>query len=162
MFILVIELIFGSWLKDTKKTDIVFVPRNIDRKIPIKHKYPSNKNFIHYRRDMYGFRGDYDSINQIKILTVGGSTTDQINVSEDETWSYIIQNNFLNAGKNIYVANAGVMGQTTFGHIENFNSWFNHIPDLKPDYFLFYIGINDFYKRDPAEYDKHRYGSKKA
>ena len=89
------ELIFGSWLKDTKKTDIVFVPRNIDRKIPIKHKYPSNKNFIHYRRDMYGFRGDYDSINQIKILTVGGSTTDQINVSEDETWSYIFKIIFL-------------------------------------------------------------------
>ena len=45
---------------------------------------------------MYGFRGNYESISQIKIVTVGGSTTDQINVSEGETWSDIIQNNFLN------------------------------------------------------------------
>ena len=72
-----------------------------------------------------------------------------------------IQNNFLNAGKNIYVANAGVMGQTTFGHIENFNSWFNHIPDLKPDYFYFILVLMIFTKEIQQSMIS-RYASKKG
>ena len=119
MFILVIELIFGSWLKDTKKSYIIASGTLIE-----KYQLNINNDQIKISFTIEEICTVLEAImiqiNQIKILTVGGSTTDQINVSEDETWSYIIQNNFLNAGKNIYVANAGVMGQTTFGHIENF------------------------------------------
>ncbi len=35
------------------------------------------------------------------------------------------------------------MGQSTIGHLKNFEIWFNQIPNLKPEYFIYYIGIND-------------------
>ena len=41
-------------------------------------------------------------------------------------------------GKDVYVVNAGVDGQSTVGHIKNFDWWFPNIPDLKVKYFLFY------------------------
>jgi len=38
---------------------------------------------------------------------------------------------------------AGIGGQSTYGHIWNFNKWFPHIPNFSPKYILFYLGIND-------------------
>ena len=156
------ELLFGSWIKGSKHTNVIFVPKNIDRHYPINDKYPSNKYFIHYKRDEYGLRGNYGTPENINILTIGGSTTDEQNVSEGETWSDVLQKNFKNVGKDIYVANAGIKGQTTFGHIKNFDFWFNQIPALKPDYFLFYIGLNDFYWKNEGKFDKNKYGEKKG
>ena len=41
-------------------------------------------------------------------------------------------------------------GQSTIGHIWNFQNWLVNIKDLKPKAIIFYIGINDLMAR------KHR------
>jgi len=46
------------------------------------------------------------------------------------------------------IANAGVDGQTTVAHIENFKQWFPQIPGLKPALVIFYAGVNDFYQTE--------------
>jgi len=46
-----------------------------------------------------------------------------------------------------------VDGQSTFGHIKNFDLWFPYINHLKVNYFLFYIGINDVYRMRNDRYD---------
>ena len=47
------------------------------------------------------------------------------------------------AGRTARIANAGVSGQSTRGHIRNFDAWLNHIPGLKPRHAIAYIGVNE-------------------
>ncbi len=151
--LLVIEIIFGNW----------FLKNNINRLHIIKDKeliidigeyYEFKTNYIKYKRDSYGLRGSYPNINSINILTVGGSTTDQRLISEGHTYQDILQKKFKSINKNVYIANAGIDGQSTYGHIKNFELWFPLIPNLNPDYFLFFIGINDFYIDNELDYDE--------
>ena len=41
------------------------------------------------------------------------------------------------------MANSGIEGQSTRGHIRNFKDWYDPLHNLDPDYFIFYVGIND-------------------
>lgn len=66
----------------------------------------------------------------------------------------MLQNDFQASGIPLVVANAGVDGQSTYGHIQNFKWWFPHIPGLAPKYILFYVGLNDFYKEAGYRFDK--------
>ena len=43
--------------------------------------------------------------------------------------------------KKIY--NASVNGKTMRGYVYDFNHWFKRIPNFRPEYVIFYLGIND-------------------
>lgn len=150
--ILILELIFGSWIKQGNLNKL-----NIIRDRTIKYKigdlYESPLKWATYTRDKFGLRGQFENPSEIVLLTVGGSTTDQRYITDGQTWQDVLQQEFEAAGNNIVVANAGVDGQSTFGHIKNFDYWFPNIPNLKPKYVLFYIGLNDFYKDEGNGYD---------
>jgi len=150
--LLIIELIFGNWIdpNDLNKLNII---RSKELNLNISDIYVNPYPEIVYTRDKYGLRGSFDNTSEIDILTVGGSTTNQLYIADGKTWQDVIQDRFLSIGKDIKVANAGIDGQSTFGHIKNFEWWFPYIPDLKPKYILFYVGINDFYKDDGYVYD---------
>ena len=70
------------------------------------------------------FRGNYNSTADIDILTVGGSTTKQHYIGDGFTWQDILSKNFQSHNEQISVVNAGIDGQSTFGHINNFHDWF--------------------------------------
>ena len=112
----------------------------------ISSLYKSSKKMISYHRDKNGFRGDYKKISDIDILVVGGSTTDQRYIDDSQEWCHVLQENMRAAGHPVTVVNAGVDGQSSYGHIKNFDLWFSKIKLLRPKYVLFYVGINDFYK----------------
>lgn len=151
--IVIVELVFGTW----------FNPNNLNRLNLIKDMtfsydvsglYETASPNIKYSRDRYGLRGVYgDDPSRINILTVGGSTTDQRYISDGLTWQDVLQSALASAGTPVVVANAGVDGQSTFGHIKDFDWWFPYVPHLKPRYVLFYIGLNDTYIDDDSEYD---------
>jgi hypothetical protein len=65
----------------------------------------------------------------------------------------VLQKQCASIGTPIVAANAGVDGQSTFGHIKNFDWWFPYVPHLKPKYILFYLGLNDFYSNEDSNYD---------
>ena len=149
---LILELFFGNWINATR-LDRLNIPRDVELVLNVDHLYSSSNTTITYRRDKYGLRGHYRDPAAIDILTLGGSTTDQRAISEGFTWQDVLGRDFLSHGKEVTVVNAGVDGQSTYGHLKDFDLWFPRIPQLRVRYFLFYIGVNDFWADENSEYD---------
>ena len=137
--VLTAELIFGTWLGDNFGS--LNIPRETIR-FDASDLYAGGED-IRYQRDQYGFRGKYGSPASLDILTIGGSTTDQKALTEGETWQDYLAEAFKSDGQDITVANAGIDGQSTIGHIFNFERWFPLIPELHPRFVVAYVGIND-------------------
>lgn len=146
--LIIVELIFGSWFFNKQNFDNLGILKNISYRADVSDLYDYPLKHINYSRDKYGFRGNsiMNAPEKIDILTIGGSTTDQRFIDDTETWQSVLEQNFKQENKPYNIVNAGVDGQSTFGHIENFKIWFPEIKNLKPKYILFYIGINDFYR----------------
>ena len=87
----------------------------------------------------------YDSVDNIDIITIGGSTTGQRYITDSLTFQRVLQKEFLNSGRNVSIANASIDGQSTIEHINNFYRWSAYINNLRADYFLFFIDINDYH-----------------
>lgn len=148
--VFIIEIMFGNWFDDNNLNKLNLIK---DRKLVYNQNLYNGNSIVEYTRDKYGLRGDYDDIGDIEILTMGGSTTDQRYITDGETWQDILSNQFKSAEKNIDVVNAGIDGQSTFGHIKNFQYWFNNIDGLKVDYILMFVGVNDFYNEGNTGFD---------
>jgi len=151
--LVILELLFGAWLDPFAKLKHLNLIRGTTISYDANHLYETKGKRGLYQRDKYGLRGVYTHTHSIDILTVGGSTTDQRYIPEGATWQDVLQNDFADVGKKIAIANAGVDGQTTYGHIKNFEWWFPFIPDLKAKYFLFYVGVNDHIKEAGNPFD---------
>ena len=147
-----IEIAFGGWLNPGKLNRLNLL-RDCVFQYDSSSLYKDPNPIIRYSRDKYGLRGSHRTPDRIDILTVGGSTTDQRYIRDGETWQDVLQDCFRRSGKAVVVANAGVDGQSTYGHIKDFEWWFPYIPDLKPKYILYYVGLNDFYKEAGSGWD---------
>lgn len=137
------ELIFGGWLGGPAYRTLN-LPRNVARTFDVSTLYPGG-GVIAYTRDEHGLRGRYADLSKIDVLTIGGSTTNQLYVDDAKTWDAVLARLFAEAGRSRTVVNAGVDGQSTRGHIRVFDRWFPLIPGLKARYVLAYVGINDAY-----------------
>jgi len=147
-----LELGFGGWL-DSRKLNRLNLIRDSRFAYDVSDIYASPDPIITYSRDRHGLRGNFSSPAQIDLLTVGGSTTDQRYIRDGETWQDVMERRFEEADAPVVVANAGVDGQSTFGHIKNFQWWFPNVDGLEPEYILYYVGVNDFYKDEATRYD---------
>ncbi|MBT5939770.1 MAG: SGNH/GDSL hydrolase family protein [Rhodospirillaceae bacterium] len=136
-----LELIYGGWLVAPGMWDFAFY-RNVEWKLGVADRYPSEGR-ITYRRDYHGLRGNYKNVKAVNILTIGGSTTDERFIDEGKTWPDRLGQCLQQRGYQAVVANAGVAGQSSVGHILNFQNWFNYIKDLKPKYIVAFVGINE-------------------
>ncbi|MEB8386842.1 hypothetical protein OO012_06345 [Rhodobacteraceae bacterium KMM 6894] len=141
VLILALELIFGTWFSKTHALHQFTKPRNIALERP--NPLGGEPAIVRYTRDANGFRGLDGNVGQIDILTVGGSTTDQRFLDDNATFQAQLQALFAQQGREVAIANAGIDGQSTFGHIANFDAWFSRIDGLHARYILFYVGIND-------------------
>lgn len=139
---LLVELVLGTWLFGTNLGSLN-VHTNVQLAIAESPHYPPG-TIANYRRDRFGLRGDYGGDPaRITLLTAGGSTTNEVMVGEGDTWSAVLQQAMRSVGKTVTIANAGVDGHSTVGHIRSFDLWFRKIPGLAPRYILFFIGVND-------------------
>lgn len=110
-----------------------------------------------YKRDEYGFRDRHKNLKDIDILVVGGSTTDQRWSIDKDTWINKLEEKLKkHFNKDIDVVNGGIDGQSTFGHLWNFNNWYNKLDSFSPKYILFYIGINEDLNLSPEKIKKNR------
>jgi lysophospholipase L1-like esterase len=136
-----VELIFGDWLTGHSAISLLNVQPNT---ITIKPSpvYPAGTTIV-YRRDAYGFRGPGEDPAKIDVLAIGGSTTNERFIDEPDTWTVRLAALLRRRDCPLTVANAGIDGYSTVAHIASFDSWFNHVPGLKPRFVLAYIGIND-------------------
>ncbi|MEE8352418.1 MAG: hypothetical protein V3R37_09555, partial [Rhodospirillales bacterium] len=104
-FAVVIELIFGS-IFFGENYGILVVDRNVSRRFDAMVRYGGG--MTEYRRDEHGLRGKYPDPSKIDILTIGGSTTNEILIDEGKTWSDRLAAEFANANRPMVVVNAGV------------------------------------------------------
>lgn len=144
--IVTLELVFGTWIRENEwdKTRDLNIVRDARIEFKVSNIYGEALPTVTYTRDKYGLRGSCSNPKDIKILTIGGSTTDQRYIPDGKTYQEILQSLLTkNMGGKICVANAGVDGHSTFAHIESFRTWFPLIEGLRPDYILFFVGIND-------------------
>ena len=144
--VVLIELVFGGWLSNDpwKKVEALNIIRNRHITYATEPIYGKSLPSVLYTRDRYGLRGGCSKVSDIDILTIGGSTTDQRYVPDGMTYQDVLQKLLSEKlAKPICISNAGVDGHSTFGHLASFDDWFPLIRDLKPKYFVFYVGIND-------------------
>lgn len=154
--VLLIELFFGGWFNSSNQLSNLGIIRDVKFEYDVSHLYKTDNPTISYSRDQYGLRGisSFDQPEKIKILTVGGSTTDQRYLDDSKTWQEVLEKEYQKDGKEIYISNAGVDGQSTYGHIKSTEIWFPKIESLQPEIIIFYVGINDFYRvSSDSKYD---------
>ena len=149
------ELVFGTWVFGPSFGSLN-LPRAVERRYAVGHA-PAG-GIVVYTRDRHGLRGRYAGPDTIGILALGGSTTNEVYVSDGETWTDRLGQRFAQAGRALSVVNAGAEGQTTVGHLRNFDVWFPLIPNLKARYILAYVGVNDMaLDADGTSPDQDRY-----
>jgi hypothetical protein len=138
--IIIIEIFFGNWFKNNFNLRLSS-ERNINR--IYNFNFSNHKGYSHYIRDNNGFRVDQKEIDpeMINIVFAGGSTTNQKFLNYNETIVGILDNQI----KEYKIVNSGVDGMSIKGHINSFKYWYNKIDNLKPSYYIFYIGVNDPY-----------------
>ena len=125
-------------------TRSINIKRNFEFDYPIVDPYYSSIRSINYKRDEYGLSDSCSDPKNIKILTIGGSTTDQRYVSPESTFQRVLEERLNNKiGSFGCVSNAGVDGHSSYGHIYSFERWFPLISNLSPAYIILYVGIND-------------------
>ncbi|AVM75621.1 GDSL-type esterase/lipase family protein [Magnetospirillum gryphiswaldense] len=139
-----VELAFGRWFEAVSRPNLwqLSIYRDVDWKMSTAGKYPRAEP-ARYRRDHYGFRGDYGQPGDIRLLVLGGSTTDERFIAEGETWTDVFDRCLAEQGRPTAIANAAVAGQSSRGHIRNFDVWLNHVDGLRPERVLVYLGVNE-------------------
>jgi hypothetical protein len=128
------ELLFGNWA-------LSYVPPHsvsIDRTFRYHQELYDPPGDILYVRDRYALRGVRESLAEIQLVTLGGSTTDQKFITEGQTWQDVIRSQ-----SGMPTANAGVDGMSSSGHVIAVTEWLHRLPDFHPAYYLHYIGVND-------------------
>lgn len=136
--LIIIELVFGTWLYRSSNFNNLLIPKqqtNIMESLP----YASN-NIAIYSRDKNGFRANNYSLNEIEILILGGSTTEEREIDDKLIWTKVFEKKI---NKNYQVLNAGIGGQTSYGHKNLYRLWFSRFKELKPKFMIVYLGIND-------------------
>lgn len=141
-----LEIIFGDWFHQDKW--LVTRQLNIIRQQKITYNVQNiqghDSSIVEYTRDAFGLRGSCAKPEDVGIMTIGGSTTDQRLINDGQTWQDVLQKEVQKQlGKSICVSNAGVDGHSTFGHLMSLQQWLPLIEGLKPKLYVLFIGVND-------------------
>jgi lysophospholipase L1-like esterase len=108
---------------------------------------------VHHTKNSIGFRGpepprDWD--RRLTVMTVGGSTTECLFLSDGRTWTDAFARRLAATRDDVWVNNAGLDGQSTFGHLVLMR---DVIGPMRPNVVLFLIGINDVARDRANTYD---------
>lgn len=141
LLIIFIEATLGYWFK--KENFGIYMRK--ERKINWQTtSYFNGKEYkFFYKRNFWGFRGNEFNPKNVEILFEGGSTGNQRFTPENLTIVGHLNKKFSDSNQDEFIYNASTDGKSVTGYINDFKHWFSKIPELKPKYVIFYIGIND-------------------
>ncbi len=136
------------------KGDKIILP--INKKEIIHHEHGLGKldKVIINQRNSLGFRGPEppaDFSRDLTIVTVGGSTTECFDLAEDKTWPHVLGVDLQRDFKPLWLNNAGLSGNSTFGHYILMQ---DYLVKLKPKVVIFLVGINDVGIRGERDFDQ--------
>ena len=155
VIIAIMEIFFGHWFAEHS-----FGPYMREHRLKKNHvvlSYNDIQYDYYYKRNYHGFRGEEMDPSQIEAVMIGGSTTDErykpIEFSIAENLNILLKKN----DYNFKIINAGIEGQSTYGHIYNFKHWFPKLKNFSPKLYIFYIGLND-YSFEPDQGEHSNFG----
>ena len=89
-----------------------------------------------------GLRGDELQNQEIRILSIGGSTSEGAYLDQAETWQYLLQNMLeQKTGKRVWIGNAGMPRRASPNHVLQLEKLLNQISDI--DLVIVLMGFND-------------------
>ena len=150
--ILIIEIFLGNWFSAHS-----FGPYMREHRLKKNPVYLTYNNEIYhfiYKRNYHGFRGEELSPSQIQAVIIGGSTTDERYKPGEFTITENLNTLLQKKNYNFKIINAGIEGQSTVGHIYNFEHWFPKLKNFSPKLYIFYVGINDRLKNEDLSFDE--------
>jgi lysophospholipase L1-like esterase len=132
----------------------------INKKEIIHHEHGLGKldKVVVRQSNSLGFRGPEppgDFSRDLTIVAVGGSTTECFDLAEDKTWPYVLGVNLQRDFKRLWLNNAGLSGNSTFGHYILMQ---DYLVKLKPKVAIFLVGINDLGIRGERDFDQRMHG----
>jgi lysophospholipase L1-like esterase len=132
----------------------------INKKEIIHHEHGLGKldKIVIHQRNSLGFRGPElpaDFSRGLTLVTVGGSTTECFDLAEDKTWSYVLGVRLQRDFTHIWLNNAGLSGNSTFGHYILMQ---DYLVKLQPKVVIFLVGINDVGIRGERDFDERIHG----
>ena len=129
---------------------VVFRVRGDEIVLPVNQTYRIEKPgstkldpVIIHTKNSLGFRGPEpprDFADRLTIVTIGGSTTECLNLTDGKTWTDELARRLDGALPGVWVNNAGIDGQSTFGHRILLDSV---VTRLRPTVAVFLVGAND-------------------
>ena len=148
----------------------VYVPVRADKiQLPVNRVYkqrnvnnPKVDEFLIVAYNSIGLRGPEfpaDPEHYIKIITVGGSTTACVTLTDGRTWPDRLRSELGRSFGNVWLNNAGIDGHSTFGHLVLLRT---HLEKFAPDYILYLVGINDVGRDDLNDYDVRMIGTSRS
>jgi len=141
ILVVIIELLFGYWFD--KNNLGPYVREHRLRKTNYITTFENKEYNFTYERNYYGIRGEAVPTEKIDIIMVGGSTTDERYKPIEFTIAEQISSELKKQDINTKIFNLGIEGQSTIGRLVNIDYWFKKIPNFKPKFIIYYIGIND-------------------
>lgn len=111
-----------------------------------------DKLVIHQNNSL-GFKGEdppQDFAKWLTIVTVGGSTTECLEIAADKTWPHQLGVKLQQDFNKVWLNNAGFCGHSTYGHYILMHDF---ISKLKPKVAVFLVGINEVGVSNPREFD---------
>jgi len=140
--ILIVELLFGRWLKQDPVTAIPEIARTAGKAISFRTGGVTGEDiFVDFSRDHYGLRG-LESTSKPLALVLGGSTGIEQNMPLALTWAERVESQLQASGIHLEIANASISGHTLFGNAFAIDQWLSKIP-INPSLFIVYYGHND-------------------
>lgn len=140
-FIFIIEILFGYWFD--KNNLGPYMREHRMKKNDYTLKIDGQKFNYTYERNYYGFIGKEIRLKDIKGIFIGGSTADERYKPEKFSIVGNLNKKFSDKKIKFKIINAGIEGQSTIGHINNFKVWFPKLESFNPKVIIFYVGIND-------------------
>lgn len=144
--LIIVEIFFGYWFKSENFGIYMRKERKINWQTSSSFN-EKNYNFF-YQRNFWGFRGEEMNPEDIKIIFEGGSTGNQRFTPEEFTIVGLLNDKFKSMSHDIKIINASTDGKSVNGYINDFKFWFPKIKKLKPQFVIFYMGINDRFVHD--------------
>ena len=140
--VLIIEIFFGYWF--SKHNFGPYMREHRLKKNPVTLIYNDVKYDYIYKRNYHGFRGEEIDPSLIDAVIIGGSTIDERYKPSEFTITGNLNVLLKNKGYNFKITNAGIEGQSTYGHIYNFEHWFPKLKNFSPKLYIFYVGPSDY------------------
>jgi lysophospholipase L1-like esterase len=150
-------LVFQALLTPWLRGDFITLPRRMNTTIDVRATdLPGMPPGLrHVTTDEKGFRVnprvDYGAKHALRIFAIGGSTTEDITLGDESTWTHRVQEGIAKQGKSVEIVNTGVSGLRAANHLATLKV----VARLEPDLIIFLIGANDWDKQIKDRFERN-------